>query len=184
MSTDHFSIPDESREVAISSRYRIGRDGTFWSCNLRGGNLRKIGPWYQIHGVPDSNGYLSANIRDESTWKIVKVRFHQLVMAAFGPPCPIGFEVCHKDDDRANNRFENLYYGTHADNMRDRQRNGKGNFGLPGEMGKRAKLTSAQVAEIRKQHKAGLGCTAIGRYYGVSRSTIHRIATDRSWCLK
>lgn len=50
---------------------------------------------------------------------------HVLVLTAFVGPCPDNHESCHRDDDPENNVDTNLYWGTRADNMRDRSRNGK-----------------------------------------------------------
>lgn len=56
--------------------------------------------------------------------KSVTRAVHILVMLAFVGPCPPGLEVCHWDDDSANNLLTNLRYGTHSENMHDRNRNG------------------------------------------------------------
>lgn len=49
---------------------------------------------------------------------------HRLVLEAFEGPCPDGMEACHWNDVPDDNRLENLRWGTHAENMRDRTRNG------------------------------------------------------------
>jgi hypothetical protein len=56
------------------------------------------------------------------------------VLKLFGSPCPEGDErycACHKDDDRDNNCIDNLYWGTHAENMRDLVNNGRHSNGMP-----------------------------------------------------
>lgn len=47
---------------------------------------------------------------------------HRLVAAAFLGPCPPGQECRHKDDNRANPRWDNLEYGTRQDNVNDMMR--------------------------------------------------------------
>lgn len=42
---------------------------------------------------------------------------HKLVATAFLGDCPDGFEVNHKDADRANPTLSNLEYVTHVDNL-------------------------------------------------------------------
>lgn len=49
---------------------------------------------------------------------------HRLVMAAFVGPCPDGMEVRHLNGDPADNRLENLAYGTRAENIADAVRHG------------------------------------------------------------
>lgn len=51
---------------------------------------------------------------------------HRLVLEAFVGPCPPGCVLgLHRDDNPLNNTPANLYWGTHADNARDRLRNGR-----------------------------------------------------------
>ncbi len=45
---------------------------------------------------------------------------HHLVALAWHGERPIGHVVCHVNDVGHDNRAENLYYGTPADNLRDR----------------------------------------------------------------
>lgn len=49
---------------------------------------------------------------------------HRLVLEAFESPCPDGMECCHRDGNPRNNVPENLYWGTHLQNMQDRVRHG------------------------------------------------------------
>lgn len=51
-----------------------------------------------------------------------------------------------------------------------------------GEANPNATLTAAQVVEIRSRYAAGDDSTSsIGKEYGVSRSTIHRVVTRQNW---
>ncbi len=50
-------------------------------------------------------------------------RVHRLVLEAFVGPGD-GFQACHKNGDRADNRIENLYWGTNSDNQYDSVRHG------------------------------------------------------------
>lgn len=56
--------------------------------------------------------------------KHAKRAVHQLVLAAFVGPQPDGLVSRHLDDDRDNNRLENLAYGTQSENNLDAVRNG------------------------------------------------------------
>ena len=68
------------------------------------------------------DGHLNVSLCGKS--KLV----HQLVMLAFVGERPDGFEVCHNNGDPADNRLENLRYGTASDNGRDRVRHGTHNM--------------------------------------------------------
>jgi hypothetical protein len=48
----------------------------------------------------------------------------QLMLEAHVKPRPPEHEACHRDDVKTNSDPGNIYWGTHADNMTDRVRNG------------------------------------------------------------
>jgi hypothetical protein len=56
------------------------------------------------------------------------IAVHRLVLLAFVGEPPAGTEACHRNDVSDDNRLENLYWGTHAENMQDRIRNGNNPF--------------------------------------------------------
>lgn len=58
---------------------------------------------------------------------------HSLVLRAFIGPRPPGKICRHIDDDPANNRLDNLYWGTHVENSADIVRNGNRNTGKRGQ---------------------------------------------------
>lgn len=49
-------------------------------------------------------------------------KVHVLVASAFLGPRPEGKETCHGPNGKLDNSVSNLSYGTHGDNMRDRER--------------------------------------------------------------
>ena len=105
---------------------------------------------------------------------------HHAVAEAFLGPKPPGAYVCHHNDDRFDNRVENLYYGNASTNLRDAYRNGCRS--AAGEHHPRAKFTWRQVRAIRKRHAAG-GVTIAqsARDYGVSETAIRQIVHNRTW---
>lgn len=54
----------------------------------------------------------------------VHAALHRLVLAAFAGPPPDGCEALHNDGNPANNRVENLRWGTRSENLRDSVRHG------------------------------------------------------------
>lgn len=65
------------------------------------------------------SGYLHVTLAREGA--AYRVSVHRLVLEAFVGPCPPGMECRHHPDNcRTNNRLENLSWGTHSQNMRDR----------------------------------------------------------------
>lgn len=77
---------------------------------------------------------------------------HRLVLEAFVGPCPRGHEACHNNGNPADNRLENLRWGTREDNLRDIVRHGTRR---KGDSHGRAKLTAKDVYAIRTLRDRG-----------------------------
>ena len=87
----------------------------------------------------NSQGYPTVNLCKlprRSTYKI-----HALVSLAFMGPLPEEKQVNHIDDNKLNNCVENLYFGTHQDNMDDAILNQKDTKRI---------FSDQQIFEIRK----------------------------------
>lgn len=88
--------------------------------------------------------------------------------------------VLHHCDNRLCVRPDHLYLGDHADNAVDRKarnRSARPN----GESNPRAKLTEAQVIEIRELAAQGLPHTRIARRFNVGSPTIDKIVHRQRW---
>lgn len=105
---------------------------------------------------------------------------------------PSGLCVCHRCDNRACCNPSHLFLGTLGDNNRDAALKGRGHFkkGAPlppeqrprGESHGRAKLSAAQVLEIRAKFNPYFVTTRrLAIEYGVSQSLIDKIITRRLW---
>ena len=75
---------------------------------------------------PKVSGYYIIQVKHQNG-KTYSKPLHQLIASAFLGPQSEGTWVCHRNDNKLDNRAENLYYGTPLDNARDAFRNG----GLP-----------------------------------------------------
>lgn len=110
------------------------------------------------------------------------VRAHRYAYEiTYGPPGNL--EVCHRCDNPSCVRPDHLFLGTNADNMRDMYAKGRGHQNyLRGERGNGARLSEAQVQEIRTRYAAG-GVTyrCLAGEYEVSRNAIWNILTRRTW---
>lgn len=92
------------------------------------GQVRRAVPASRIGHLPnamlrlDQDGYLTASIYDANGVQR-RARVHRLVAEAFiQRRDPTKVVVCHRDNDRANARADNLYWGDAADNAADRVR--------------------------------------------------------------
>lgn len=51
-------------------------------------------------------------------------KLHLVIAEVFIGQRPLGMEVCHRNDNKMDNRAANLYHGTHTQNAQDLVRNG------------------------------------------------------------
>lgn len=93
---------------------------------------------------------------------------------------PRHLDVCHRCDTRACVNPEHLFVGTRADNMRDCRDKGRARplQNGPGERCPAAKLTAAQVDEVRK---SGRSARSLAREWGVNHGTILQIRHGKTW---
>lgn len=130
------------------------------------------------------HGYVEVHLFDRNARKYRDKLVHRLVAAAFIGPQPDDplSVVCHWDGDRLNNRASNLRWGTRKENEADKLRHGTK---LLGEGANAAVLTEQAVREIRaiydSRSSVHWGAAQLMRRYGVSRSTLARVATREYW---
>lgn len=91
---------------------------------------------------------------------------------------PRSRKICHKCDNPPCCNPDHLFQGTDRDNLIDSINKGRR---LVGEEHWMARLTEAQVKEVRKLHSEGLTQVKIAAKMGVNQSTVQRILTGKSW---
>lgn len=96
----------------------------------------------------------------------------------FGNPVPPFLIVRHACDTPRCVRPTHLLTGTQLDNARDSRERGRA---LRGEHHHSARLTSAQVQEVRRLLAAQQTHTSIAACFGVARQTITNISTGVRW---
>lgn len=107
-----------------------------------------------------------------------QVRLHRLIwIAANGLPKE-GLAVCHYNNDKSDNRIANLYLATPGENSSRAARDG---LYAVGEKNGRAKLRDEELPEIVKDYRAGLSLRQAAEKYGISKSRVHQIVTERDW---
>lgn len=103
---------------------------------------------------------------------------HRLSWTMANGPIPAGMFVCHKCDNPPCVRPDHLFLGTNAENTQDAVSKGRMHLG---ELHGMARLTEAQVVEIRRQRAAGVKGSVLADRYGVNRNTIYHIKKRRTW---
>lgn len=95
-------------------------------------------------------------------------------------PIPDGIHVLHRCDNRLCVRPEHLFLGTRSDNMQDMVNKGR-NADIGGEKNPNAKLSPAQVEEIRVLRASGQTRPEVARRFGISTRMVSLITTGKSW---
>jgi hypothetical protein len=129
-----------------------------------------------LAGGGNNAGYRQVGLFKKNKGKLILV--HRLVLKAFYGKCPKGKESRHLDGDSANNRVDNLVWGTRAENIADRWKHQGGVFCLAPN---NKKLTPRIVRFIRKRHDEGVSLDYLARKFKVSYPTVWSVFHRRSW---
>jgi len=162
--------------------------------------MNEVDTWKSIVGYEGTYEVSFLGVRRISTGRILKPRISQgrlsvslclcgkqtthmvshLVADAFlAPKKPTDQVLRHLNDNPADNRIENLAWGTRSDNAQDSIRNEKMAKGIANG---RAKLTEDDVREIRCLCAAGnFTLKELALRFGVSFATIHKIVQRKIW---
>lgn len=140
----------------------------FWS------KVDKSGDCWLWTASKDKDGYGQIRVDGKN------LKAHRLVIELEGSDVPSGMCVLHRCDTPSCVRPDHLYIGTMADNVRDRDDRGR-RAPPVGENNGRAKLTTEDVAKIRRVYASGFTQQMIANRFGVHQTTISNIIRGRNW---
>lgn len=167
---------EESVDIPGFPGYKITATGSIWS---------SISNRWLIPD-PHAQGYFRVVLTVNK--KGHRFLVHRLIALAWiGPPPFDGAKVLHKDDDRSNNHYSNLYYGTQSNNMKDAVRNGKNThifsiYGTSvGSKNGNSRLNESQVSEIKMRLRGGESPYRIHGDYAVCVASIENIRVGKTW---
>jgi hypothetical protein len=171
MSDLNLTTSVEYRDIPGFPNYRVGSDGTVWSCKNR------FQKWFQLKVYP--NPY-RRNYVNVILWRnnvMYNRSLHGLVLTTFIGPCPPGMEACHHPDpDVSNNRLENLRWDTKKENQKDIDRLGRRKKGIDAPRGR---LTDDQVRELRRLRAEKVPVKVVAAQFGIHCETVTSIANRR-----
>lgn len=182
-------VPPPRRTMPVRER--------FWSKVDRSGGAEACWPWQASLA---RNGYGQFGVGGRAGGMVVA---HRVAWELTNGPIPEGLHVLHRCDVRRCVNPAHLFLGTHTDNVRDMWAKGRAGSqthpermargdrhgwrlhpdSIPrGERSGAAKLTEADVRDIRRMWAAGYrNRTSIGKMFGVTRTLISTIVTHKSW---
>jgi hypothetical protein len=158
--------------MAVRSGFRAGASDLerFWQRVRVGDNC-----WTWEGSAHTNNGYGQFTLSQSR-----RVVTHRAAWELTNGPIPEGLSVCHRCDNPKCVRPGHLFLGTHAENMADMGRKGR-QRGPKGATHHKARLSEADVVDVRRRLAAGETQLAIGKMYNVHPTTIGYIARGKSW---
>lgn len=156
--------------------YRVGDDGSVWTCRRHGGN----GNWERLSAKPGSVGYPKVSLSRDG--KPHHFNTHRLVLLAFCGPPSKGQVGRHLNGVPTDCRLSNLAWGSRHENEADKVRHGTK---LEGEACPNAVLTDLDVLELRRAFAAyehiptvmarlGKSWVAVGPIYSAIRGKTYK----------
>jgi hypothetical protein len=140
--------------------------------------LAKLAPQDPVTGCIEWTGTKNMDgyglIKVEGT----RVLTHRLAYELKHGPIPKGKCVCHHCDNPTCCNDDHHFLGTHAGNMADMMTKGRQS---KGESHGKAKLTEADVLEIRRRLSAGELQSVLAKDFEVSPAHVSMIQSGKTW---
>ena len=168
-----FEEDEECKELKDYPGYFVTTKGRVWS------NIKGKGRWLSQYKQGDYYWGVMVGGRNGGN-KLI----HQLVGRNFLKDYKVGMHILHKNEllNYPNVNFlDNLYVGTQQQNIIDKNIKNRGKY-----LGK-PHLTIEQVDEIRllwdnsRSETINKFSTRVGKFYGVSRTTVSYIIKEKTW---
>lgn len=155
---------------ACLSASRMHTEESFWRLVAKG-SPDECWEWQGSRDI--KNGY------GKIVWRGKNTRAHRVAMALVDGDWNSPLNVCHTCDNPPCCNPAHLWRGSVKDNMADKvAKNRSGRTGARGEKAGSAKLTAAQVSEIRGSPLTG---SQLAKQYGVARNYIFAIKKRLTW---
>ena len=171
-SEDIGTLPSSAKVIPGYPGYFVDEDAVVYSTaslSTRTSSVFRLTPNLDLYG------YWCVSLRRDGKQK--RIRIHVLVAMAFhGVKADPKLVARHLDDDRDNNHYSNIAWGTHEENMLDRDRNGTTARGP-----RLQALTDEDVITIRRRCDEGEKPWRVGKDYRLRAEVIANIAARRTF---
>lgn len=181
MSSDSIQLPQEIPIPELPGRSAT-RDGRIISYLVNVNKKWVVGHVpRELKLQPGTSGYLYFGVgrRKDISHRVPRKWYvHRVVAKLFLGPIPDGMEVCHKNGIKADNRADNLKFGTRLENMQDCLEHGTRRFGSRHQ---NSKLKESDVSAILERLATGERPRDIAISYGLCRAAIEFIRDGKRW---
>lgn len=162
--------------VGYEGCYEVSDLGRIRALRVKGSSRLRSEPLLLKQALCKRNGYFYFGPSKDGRQTTAYV--HVVVLKAFAGPRPDGYEACHGDGNRQNNRRANLRWDTGAANKADRNAHGKTVQGVDHFA---AKFTEDDIRRIRAC-PTGYGTgVALAAEFGAHGATISKIRKRTTW---
>ena len=162
------------KELSEFPGYRVGSDGSFWSCWGTGRYAEMGSVWKEKKTHRAGKNYRAVTIH-----RNIQRYVHRLVLEAFVGKCPEGMECCHGDGDRTNNVLSNLRWDTPSANNLEKELHGTDKKGSERW---NSKFTEDQILDLRTQFSLGkISISQLARDHSVNIVTMFNILRRKTW---
>lgn len=166
------------RDIDGFRGYRIGDDGSVWSCHPRNRMGTFPASWRQVKVRTGKHGYVQVVLRHPDGKARTRL-VHRLVLEAFVGPCQPGSQCRHLNGQRTDNSLANLLWGTPQENAADRLSHGTARIG---EASNLAKLTEDQVRPIRHRFATRQATQVqLAAENHITQANVSEIVRRRTW---
>ncbi len=170
----------EYRDIPGFPGYRVGSDGSVWTCLKRGYRIGResviTDEWRPRKASKNQRGYCGLSLRRDG--RDVNCLVHRLVLESFVGPCPDGMEGAHGNGIRTDSRLSNLRWATPSGNWSDRFEHGTD---TSGERSWIHKLTDATAIQALHDWAAGEMQISIAKRLGVTVQAINYLVRGKTW---
>jgi hypothetical protein len=160
-------VSNLGRVKSVERRARVG-----------GGRTRLVRERILRPGKINKYGHLAVNLSKNNQPEMYQL--HHLVLEAFiGTRPKIKSLGLHRNDDPSNNRADNLYWGTMAENAQDSLKNGGTTVG---ERNYNAKSTNEEVRKVRKMYSTGnYTVRQLAEIFSMKNDKVRDIVKFKKW---
>lgn len=163
------NVRGKPRRFLLGHQHRSASlEAAFWQYAKRGSNDE----CWHWQGTIQNTGY-------GAIWYLDKLYLaHRVSWEIHNGPIPDGMNVCHECDNPPCWNPAHLFVGSDADNMADKVAKGR----QPrGETNGNARITEAQVIQIRALRASGYQQQELADMFGISQPTVGQIVRRVTW---